>query len=112
MSYTANARTESTPEFWHEAGEHSRKIAQAVNGILNGLTNNTFSVTLTAGETTSTVSFPPARNGGSALLFPQNAAAATLARVTDVYATTTTGEVVITHGSAAGGEQFSLVIVT
>lgn len=112
MSYKPNARTESPPEFWHEAGEHSRKIAQAVNGILNGQTNNTFVVTLEASASQLTVQFPPARSGGSALLFPQNSSAAELARTTDVYATTSAGQVVITHGTATGGEQFSLVIVS
>lgn len=112
MSFKANARTESTPEFWHEAGEHTRKIAQAVNGILNGKTNNTFSVTLEAGDATTSVSFPPARPGGSALLFAQNESAALMARTQNVYATTTTGEVVISHGTATGGESFSLVIVS
>ena len=112
MSYKANARTESPPEFWHESGEHSRKIAQAVNGILNGQINNAFSVTLEAAESQLTVPFPPARSGGSALLFPQNASAAELARTTDVFATTSVGQVVITHGTATGGERFSLVIVS
>ncbi len=112
MSYKANARTESPPEFWHEGSEHSRKIAQAVNGILNGQTNNTFVVTLEEGATDSTVRFTPARAGGSALLFPQNSSAASLARTTDVFATTSTGQVVVTHGAAVGGEQFSLVIVS
>ena len=112
MSYKANARTESPPEFWHEPGEHSRKIAQAVNGILNGQTNNTFLVTLEESTNQSIVQFPPARAGGSALLFPQNSSAAALARTTDVFATTTAGQVIITHGAAVGGERFSLVIVS
>lgn len=111
MSYEPNARTESPPEFWHESAEHSRKIAQAVNGILNGKTNNTFVVTLDAGESKTIVPFSPARSDGSALLFPQNASAAVLARTTDVFATSVVGQVEITHGSAAGGEKFSLVIV-
>ena len=110
MSYAAGNRSQSAPEFWHEPKEHSRKIVQALNGVLNGQTNNTFQVTLEAGATSTSVSFVPARDGGSALFFPQNAAAATLARTSDVYASTKSGEVVITHGEAAGGERFSLVI--
>ena len=111
MSYAATKRTESAPEFWYEGREHSRKIAQAVNGILNGNTNNTFRVTLEAGTTSTTVPFPPAREGGSVLLFPQGDSAAELVRTTNVYASASSGEVVITHGAATGGELYSLVIL-
>ena len=111
MSYEANSRNQVTPEFWHESKEHTRKIAQAVNGILNGKTNNSFRVTLEAGNTSTSVQFPPARSGGSAMFFPQNDSAAQLARNTHVFASTSDGQVTITHGSAAGGEVFSLVVV-
>jgi len=111
MSYEANSRAQSAPEFWHESKEHTRKIAQAVNGILNGKTNNSFKVTLEAGETSTSVQFPPAKSGGSAMLFPQNDAAALLARNTNVFASTADGQVTISHGSSAGGEVFSLVVI-
>lgn len=111
MSYESTGRTESAPEFWHESKEHSRKIAQAVNGILNGQTNNAFVVTLESGGTSTTVPFAPSRSGGSVLLFPQNDAAATLSRTQNVYAETRAGEVLVTHGPAVGGEVFSLVVV-
>ena len=60
MSYAAGNRSQSAPEFWHEPKEHSRKIVQALNGVLNGQTNNTFQVTLEAGATSTSVSFVPA----------------------------------------------------
>lgn len=111
MSYESPNRNQSAPEFWHEAKEHTRKIAQAVNGILDGKTNNSFKVTLEAGETSTTVQFPPAKEGASAMFFPQSDQAAQLARDTNVFATVGNGTITITHGSASGGEVFSLVIV-
>ena len=111
MSYKATGRSEYAPEFWHEGQEHSRKLAQAVNGILNGQMNNAFTVTLDAGETSTTVPFAPAKAGGSALLFPRNNTASELARNTNVFATAELGEVTVSHGTAAGGESFSLLIV-
>ena len=111
MSYQSNPRNQSAPEFWHEEKEHARKLAQAVNGILNGKTNNAFTVTLDAGSTTTSVDFSPARDGGSAMFFAQNGSAAELIRTTNVYASTSSGQVTVTHGAAVGGEIFSLVVV-
>ena len=110
MSFRANTRTESAPEFWHDAKEHNRKIAQSVNGILNGQTNNIFVVTLEADTTSTTVQFPPARAGGSVLITAQDSTAATLARTSDIYAVSNSGEVEITHGTASGGETFSVLV--
>ena len=111
MSFEEKSRSEVAPEFWHESREHSRKLAQVINGILDGQTNNHFLVTLDVGTTETTVPFPPARSGASVLLFPQNASAATLARLSDVFASGSDGVVTVSHGTAAGGESYSLVIV-
>jgi hypothetical protein len=117
MSYENGRRTQTTPEFWSQqdadAGEHIRKIAQSVNGILMGQTNNHFTITLEAGVEPLTVPFSSAKTGASVLLFPQNADASALG---GVYATASTdingnGQVTVNHGSATGGEKFSLVVI-
>jgi len=111
MSYEAKRRSETAPEFWHEESEHSRKLAQTINGVLNGQTNNHFQVTMEVGDAQTKVKFPQAKDGVSVLLFPQNAKAALLSRESDVYASGSGGEVTITHGTAGGGEIYSLVII-
>jgi hypothetical protein len=117
MSYKDGRRTQTTPEFWSQedaaAGEHIRKIAQSVNGILMGQTNNHFTITLEAGVEPLTVPFSSAKTGASVLLFPQNAGASALG---GVYATASTdvngnGQVVVNHDAADGGETFSLVVI-
>ena len=108
MSYENGRRTQATPEFWHENSEHVRKIAQSVNGILMGQTNNHFTITLEAGEPSLTVPFSSAKTGASVLLFPQNAGASSLG---GVYASASNGQVTVNHALADGGESFSLVII-
>jgi hypothetical protein len=112
MSYKDGRRTQTTPEFWSpeesDSGEHIRKIAQSVNGILMGQTNNHFTITLEFEETSTTVPFSSAKTGASVLLFPQNAGASALG---GVYATASDGQVTVNHDVAAGGESFSLVVI-
>ena len=113
MSHAAGERNRTVPEFWRgKPEEHSRKLAQSVNSMLDGQTNNQFTVTLEAGQTQTEVEFLTARPGVSVLLTAQNAAAATLQRTTDVYAEADTGKVRIKHDvSVSGTERFSLIIV-
>ena len=112
MSHIAEHRNVVPPRFWHEPKEHSRKIADSVRGILDGKTNNNYTVTLDPGKTSTSVSFSTARPGVSVLLTPQNAAAAEFQRTTNVYAVGDFGKVTVNHdASAAGTEVFSLVIV-
>ena len=111
MSHTAKHRTVVPPEYWENPKEHSRKIAQSVRGILEGKTNNHYTVTLEAGKTVTDVRFLSARAGVSVLVTPQNAAAAALMRTTDLYAIGAFEKVTVHHdASAVGTEVFSLLI--
>ena len=113
MSHVTGERNRSVPEFWRgKPEEHSRKLAQALNGMLDGQTNNQFTVTLEAGKTQTEVAFLPSRPEVAVLVTPQNQPAAALMRTTDVYAEADTGKVRIKHdASAVGTEKFSLIVV-
>ena len=113
MSQTFTPRVVVPPKFWTGKPEElARKLSDSVRGILDGKTNNQYTVTLEAGKTSTEIMFTTAKPGVSVLLTPQNAAAAAFQRTTDVYAIGKTGKVVVNHdASATGAEQFSLVIV-
>ena len=85
MSHTPEHRSVIPPRFWNgKPEEHMRKIADSVRGILDGKTNNHYTVTLDAGEVATEISFSTAKPGVSVLLTPQNAVAAAFQRATDV----------------------------
>jgi hypothetical protein len=113
MSHTPEHKNEVPPRFWAgRPDEHIRKVTDSVRGILEGKTNNHFTITIEAGETSQDISYSTAVPGVKVLLFPQNAAAATFQRTTDLFAVGDYGKVTINHdSSAAGTEVFSLVIV-
>ena len=113
MSHTSTRRTAIPPKFWvGKPEELARKLSSSVREILDGKTNNQYTVTLEAGATKTEIDFTTAKPGVSVLLTPQNAVAAAFQRTTDVYAVGDFGKVVVNHdASAAGTEKFSLVIV-
>ncbi len=113
MSHATGTRNRTVPEYWRgKPEEHARKLAQTVNAMLSGQTNNQFIVTLTAGVTSTVVPFLTAKPDVATTLTAQNAAAATLQRTTDLYAVAGFEQVTIHHDASADGtEKYSLVIV-
>jgi hypothetical protein len=99
----------TVPERWEKEEEHRRKIAQAVNDLQRGRTNNVFTATLTANATMTTVSVSFARVGDAAVLTPQSSSAA--ASAANVYTVVTNGTIEVHHdASAATDRTFGIVL--
>ena len=90
-------------------GAEPRQVAEVVNNTMNGKTNNTGSVTLTASTTTTTITDERLGFDSVILLSPLTANAATL---TPYISTKAKGSVVITHANTANADQdFDYIIV-
>jgi hypothetical protein len=86
------------PSDWFDEKEHRRKLAQALQGIMDGRTNNAGSVTLTASTVTTVVSDKRAGVDSVIVFMPKTAnAAAVLGRL---YVSARTDEAfTLTHAS-------------
>lgn len=105
-------RTNSVPETWsrNRADELHRKVAQALNSVLRGETNNHFTVTLAPGTTETEVRYSSARPGVVPVLTPLSASAAAAAAI--VWASAELGKVVLHHDSdPATDRAFGVVII-
>ena len=79
------------------AGADTREISEVTNGVLNGKTNNTGSVTLNASSATTTTIYDERIGYNSViLLMPTTANAASVLSTTYI-GTTNKGNAVITH---------------
>ena len=78
MTVTLKGWFVKVPEYWNwkKPEEHLRKCALAINGILQGQSNNTFDVVLGAGTSTTTILDERITVQTMLLLAPQNALAA------------------------------------
>jgi hypothetical protein len=111
MSQSNIPRQQIVPEFWQGSEEeHRRKIGQAVNAILRGVTNNHFKVTLEANETTTEVMFPPVREGAGVQITPGSASAATSFATGAIWVETKSEKAIIHHDSTSDTDRvFHLV---
>lgn len=99
------------PTRWADERDHRERAARAINQILQGKTNNTGSVTLTANATTTTITDVRIGNNTVVLLQPTTANAAG-ALATTYPGTPVDGSVVINHANAATADRvFRFVIV-
>jgi|TARA_R110002051_G_scaffold107990_3_gene180845 hypothetical protein len=90
-------------------GSNLREISEVTNGIMNGKTNNTGSVTLRASNTTTTITDERLGFDSIILLSPLSANAAAQ---TPYISTKAKGSVVITHTSTAHTDlNFDYIIV-
>ena len=90
-------------------GSNPREVAEVTNGIMNGKTNNTGSVTLRASNTTTTITDERLGFDSIILLSPLSANAAAQ---TPYISTKAKGSVVITHTSTAHTDlNFDYIIV-
>jgi hypothetical protein len=90
--------------------EHRRKLAQAVNGLLLGQSNNVHSVTLTANATSTVLTRVGISPLASAFLSPMSASAA--ASLALVWASVARGEVTIHHDSSPATDRTFGVLVS
>ncbi len=89
--------------------EHIRRIVQAVAGLQNGQGNNHFLVTLTPGETETTIHAESARTGGVAELQAMSASAA--AAIATTWSTVGLRKIVIHHDAATAADRdFGVVL--
>ena len=84
------------PEMWSNPIEHLLYIAKAVNGLLNGQTNNTVAATLTPDSTTTEISDDRIHPDTVPMLTPKTASAA--ASVVSFAASK--GKLTLTHDSS------------
>ena len=90
-------------------GSNLREISEVTNGIMNGKTNNTGSVTLRASNTTTTITDERLGFDSIILLSPLTANAAAQ---TPYISTKAKGSVIITHTSTAHTDlNFDYIIV-
>jgi len=90
-------------------GSNPREVAEVTNGIMNGKTNNTGSVTLRASNTTTTITDERLGFDSIILLSPLSANAAAQ---TPYISTKAKGSVIITHTSTAHTDlNFDYIIV-
>ncbi len=97
------------PEFWSKErlDEHVRKIAQTVRGLLQGKSNNTATITLSAMSSTDYVDSRVTPDT-LAILIPQTSTAASA----QVWVVASAGKITIHHDvSTATDRNFGLVLV-
>lgn len=109
MSHGPHVRVQGVPEFWSgSVEEHVRKLAQAVNGILRGKTNNILEVTLAPGATQTEVLADRVTVSTVPIAVPRTASAAA---TIGLWSESTTGKVILHHdASAATDREFDLVL--
>ena len=91
-------------------GGDQRAVAEVVNGIMDGKTNNTGKVTLATGLMVSTTTITDARIGaGSVILLSPTASTV---GINYHISSTTAGSAVITHtANVASGRTFNYIVV-
>jgi N-acetylmuramic acid 6-phosphate (MurNAc-6-P) etherase len=102
----------NVPEFFQGSREeHARLIAQGVNGLLKGQSNNVYTVTLDPTPATSTsVTVIHARPGQVAQLVAQSAAAAAEVAAGTIYTEVQNGSIVIYHAAGGSDRTFGVVL--
>ncbi len=106
-------RVKTVPQAdYGNAVEHVRRIVQAVDGLQNGQGNNHFLVTLSPGETETSINAPSARTGGVATLQAMSeSAAASLASGKLIWSTVERAWIVIHHDAATAADRdFGVVL--
>lgn len=100
---TTNAY-QQVPTFLQDEKQHRTIIAQALNGAIQGKTNNTGTLTLRANQTTTTVVDPRAGNISTILLSPRTANAAGATANTYV-SSKLNGSFILTHANTAATDK-------
>ncbi len=107
----ANKNQYVTPDlYWHDAAEHRRKIAEVLDGVMDGKINSTGTVTLTASATTTTLTDRRIGTGSVILFMPTTENAA--GEIGMYVSARTGGSATITHASMAQADRtFAYAII-
>ena len=97
------------PTYLPDSQAHRRIIAIAVNGLIQGKSSNTSSVTLTTGTTTTVTDFRAGTN--SVIVFSPTSSGGAAALSGLFVSTKNNGSFVITHASGAAGRTLDYVVV-
>lgn len=98
----------TVPESWTDDKDHRRKLAQAINGLLQGQGNNLDQVTLAANATETVLTHDRITERTVFQLMPRTASAA--AAQAGIYVTTTKGSATLHHDSSPATDRtFGLV---
>jgi len=101
----------TAPEYWAgKPQEHTRKVAQVVNQMLQGYTNNSLKVTLDDTEATTEVIRTKATSLQHANLSPISEAAAADFALGTTWAVVEEGKVVIHHAAGVAGREYGIVL--
>lgn len=96
------------PAVWSDVAGHLRRLANAINELVDGKSNATGSVTLTNSATTTTVINERCSSDSVVLLMPKSAASAAEAW----HIAPANGQFVITHSNDVTTRSFGYVIST
>lgn len=111
MAGETRVKTVPQSDYGHPE-EHIRRIVQALDGLQNGQGNNHFIVTLTPGETETTIIAHSARTGGVATLQAMSeSAAASLASGKLIWSTVERDKIVIHHDAATAADRYFGVVL-
>jgi hypothetical protein len=107
------ARYQTVPETFPNMPDWMRRVAQCLNGVLLGRTNNVFTVTLTPSETTTTFSHDRITEETVAILVPLTAtAAANIGGTTGIYQVPSAGQIIFNHQSTPQTDKtYRLVLI-
>ena len=96
----------ATPVTWHDATEHLRKLAESVNGIIDGRSNAYGTVTLDANQATTTLTDRRIAPDSCIGLMPETAnAAAEIGAGTFYVSARTSGSATLTHANNAQADR-------
>lgn len=110
MAGETRVKTVPQSDYGHPE-EHIRRIVQALDGLQNGQGNNHFLVTLTPGETETTIIAHSARTGGVATLQAMSPLAANSQALGVIWSTVERDKIVIHHdASTATDRNFGVVL--
>jgi len=108
----ADNRYPTVPELdYGVPAEHLRRVAQAINGLLDGQGNNHFTITLDANSLTTQVLYVPVNINTAVQLTPASATAATAVGAGVVWYDVTSGVITIHHDSTADTDRKFAVLV-
>ena len=104
-----NQNHPTLPLNWEDRDEMLLLVAQAVNGMMKGETNNNFDVTLTASATQTTVSEAAVTIGVVPYFTPRSASAA--AALANLWTESKPGSLIIHHDSSADTDRTFTVCI-
>jgi hypothetical protein len=102
MSQNNIPRAQTVPEFWKgDEEEHRRKMATALNQLMNGVSNNHYTVRLDVNATETEVMHPPVRPGAGVQITPGSESAAVSFSLGTIWVETQMEKAIIHHDASS-----------